>query len=161
MIHFLSFTLLFFSCYSSVQAGTLDHNQSCSQGENRLQAGTYQFWSQCNLQNWCAPSGVCTPKGCRKDDFPFGYNPNDRLPEKCPKGQFCPDEEDACQTLLVVGSPCQLNRDGIFQSHYQPFRRSTSILDQCEAPPNFKELADNTGRGLNFNGSVCLNNQCM
>ena len=34
-------------------------------------------------------------------------------------------------------------------------------LDECEGPPNFKELADNTGFGLNVNGSVCLNNICM
>jgi hypothetical protein len=33
--------------------------------------------------------------------------------------------------------------------------------DQCEAPPNFKQLVDDSGRGLNFNGSVCLNNVCM
>jgi len=144
MIGLLSSTLLFFSCYYPVQAGTLGKDQLCNQGENRLQVGTYQFWSECDSRNWCAPGGTCAPKGCRKDDFPFGYGPNDHLPDKCPKGQFCPDEEDKCQNLLTVGSPCQLNRD-----------------DQCEAPPNFKELADDTGRGLNFNGSVCLNNQCM
>jgi len=46
--------------------------------------------------------------------------------------------------MLPVGSPCQLNRD-----------------DQCQPPPNFKELADTSGRGLNFNGSVCLNYVCM
>lgn len=34
-------------------------------------------------------------------------------------------------------------------------------LDQCEAPPNFKELADTSGRGLNYNGAICLQNQCM
>ncbi len=33
--------------------------------------------------------------------------------------------------------------------------------DECEGPPNFKELADTTGFGLNYNGSVCLNNICM
>jgi hypothetical protein len=38
---------------------------------------------------------------------------------------------------------------------------SPSLKDQCEAPPNFSELADKLHRGLNFNGSVCLNNQCM
>jgi len=34
-------------------------------------------------------------------------------------------------------------------------------LDQCQGPTNFRELADASGRGLNFNGSVCLNNVCM
>ena len=115
MTRFLSYTLLFFCCYSFVQAGSLNKNQSCVQSANRLQAGTYQFWSQCNSQTWCAPSGVCTAKGCRRDDFPFGYT-NGHLPEKCPQGQFCPDEEDACQSILPVGSPCQLNRDGTCQS---------------------------------------------
>ena len=35
------------------------------------------------------------------------------------------------------------------------------FLDQCEPPPNFQELSDTSGRGLNYNGSVCLNNVCM
>ncbi|KAF8637061.1 hypothetical protein AX17_003082 [Amanita inopinata Kibby_2008] len=34
-------------------------------------------------------------------------------------------------------------------------------IDQCEGPPNFRELSDDTGRGLNVNGSVCLNDTCM
>ena len=33
--------------------------------------------------------------------------------------------------------------------------------DECLGPPNFKELSDTTGFGLNVNGSVCLNNICM
>ncbi|KAF9461321.1 hypothetical protein BDZ94DRAFT_1167869 [Collybia nuda] len=141
MIRLLSFTLLFISC---VHAGTLEFGSTCNQGENRLQAGTYQFWSECDQRTYCASNSTCAHRGCRKDEFPFGYSPTDHLPDKCLKGQFCPDEEDRCQDILPVGSPCQLNRD-----------------DQCEAPPNFKELADTSGRGLNYNGSVCLNNQCM
>ena len=34
-------------------------------------------------------------------------------------------------------------------------------VDECEGPPNFKDLADKSGYGLNVNGSVCLNNVCM
>ncbi len=33
--------------------------------------------------------------------------------------------------------------------------------DQCLGPDNFKDLADTSGRGLNVNGSVCLNYMCM
>ena len=33
--------------------------------------------------------------------------------------------------------------------------------DECEGPPNFAELRDTTGFGLNVNGSICLNNICM
>ncbi|KAG5729201.1 hypothetical protein E4T56_gene14559 [Termitomyces sp. T112] len=140
----LPFTIIFFFSYSLVNAGSLNSGDSCNQGENRLQAGTYQFWDECNSQTYCSSGGKCEPKGCRKDDFPFGYTDDEKFPPKCPKGQFCPDEEDQCQNLLPVDSPCQLNRD-----------------DQCEPPPNFKELADTTGRGLNVNGSVCLNSVCL
>ncbi|KAF7361974.1 Smr domain-containing protein [Mycena venus] len=76
--------------------------------------------------------------------FPFGYEKGSHLPDKCPDGQFCPDEADACQDLLPVDSPCQLNRD-----------------DECAPPPNAAELKDTTNRGLNVNGAVCLNNVCM
>lgn len=33
--------------------------------------------------------------------------------------------------------------------------------DECEGPPDWKDLADNSGLGINVNGSVCLNNLCM
>ncbi|GJJ06569.1 hypothetical protein Clacol_000762 [Clathrus columnatus] len=79
--------------------------------------------------------------GCRRDEFPLGYAQDAVLPPKCPPGQFCPDEGDACQPLLPVGSPCQLNRD-----------------DECAPPPNFKELAN---KDFNHNGSVCINFQCF
>jgi hypothetical protein len=35
------------------------------------------------------------------------------------------------------------------------------LLDECEGPPNFLELRDTSNKGLNVNGSVCLNYQCM
>ncbi|KAI0790834.1 hypothetical protein C8Q75DRAFT_760909 [Abortiporus biennis] len=137
----LPLTLLsFFAFGTNAAVG----NESCSLADQRLQIGTFQFNSDCDAMWFCNSSQICDWKGCRRDDFPFGYDPDQALPEKCPDGQFCPDEEDACQSLLAVGSPCQLNRD-----------------DECEAPPNFKELADNSGMGLNVNGSVCLNNVCM
>ena len=46
-------------------------------------------------------------------------------------------------------------------STYPDALRSDSHSDECEGPPNFKDLADKTGYGLNVNGSVCLNNICM
>jgi len=131
--------------FVSVNAGKQNHGQNCTTGDNRLQVGTYQFWSDCDTVTFCNSSSLCDLKKCRKDVFPFGYpQDSDSIPPMCPKGQFCPDEEDACQPLLAVGSPCQLNRD-----------------DQCQAPDNFAQLADNTAHGLNFNGSVCLNGICM
>jgi len=138
-------TLLLLSSFAAVHAGNKTKGLGCNQGNNRLQTGTYQFWSECTASNYCSDAAVCEPKKCRKDDFPFGYAQNSQIiPDKCAKGQFCPDEGSECQPLLAVGEKCQMNRD-----------------DQCEGPPNFRELADESGRGLNVNGSVCLNNICM
>jgi len=141
---FLPLTLLLLSLGSQDGVHAAQGNESCAQSDQRLQLGTYQFTSDCDAMWWCNTSQICDWKGCRRDEFPFGYWPNVTQPDRCPRGQFCPDEEDTCQDLLPVGSACQFNRD-----------------DQCEAPPNFKELADHTGFGLNVNGSVCLNNVCM
>ncbi len=40
-------------------------------------------------------------------------------------------------------------------------RITSSSLDSCLGPDNFKELRDTTGRGLNVNGSICLNFVCQ
>lgn len=163
-MHSLPFTLLLLSSFAAVYAGSATRGQPCNQGNNRLQTGTYQFWSECTASNYCSDAGVCEAKRCRRDDFPFGYaQGSHEIPDKCAKGMFCPDEGTDCQPLLPVGSPCQMNRDGglIFLLFCPNSPHSIPPKDQCEAPPNFKELADTTGRGLNFNGSVCLNNICM
>jgi hypothetical protein len=139
--YYLFFALFPFVC----DAGSLNKGEPCSQSNNKLQFGTFQFWDQCNSQTYCSSGGTCEAKGCRRDDFPFGYATGSKsIPDKCPTGQFCPDEEDQCLPLLAVDSPCQLNRD-----------------DECEGPPNFAELSDQTGQGRNVNGSVCLNYVCM
>ncbi|PFH45892.1 hypothetical protein AMATHDRAFT_184139 [Amanita thiersii Skay4041] len=136
-------SLLFLS--PIIFAGTLNKGEPCSQANSRLQPGTFQFWDECNSQTFCSAAGICEAKGCRRDDFPFGYAQDSKsIPDKCARGTFCPDEEDQCLPVLALGSACQLNRD-----------------DQCEGPPEFKELSDVTGRGLNVNGSICLNNVCM
>ncbi|PWN40670.1 hypothetical protein IE81DRAFT_293049 [Ceraceosorus guamensis] len=58
-------------------------------------------------------TGTCRPKGCRKDEFPFGYKgiPTELLPPLCGPGSYCPDEESACQSLIPIGGDCELNRD--------------------------------------------------
>jgi hypothetical protein len=111
-MHLLPFTLVFSSWYTLVHAGSQTKGQSCTVSNNRLQIGTYQFYSDCDAQTYCSSQGICELKGCRKDQYPFGYSPDATLPPKCPSGQFCPDECDACQPWLPVDSACQLNRDG-------------------------------------------------
>lgn len=149
MISLLPSTLVLFSLGSFiyaplVSAGSVPYNHTCDVSNQRLQVGTYQFETDCDYMTFCNSSNLCDWKGCRRDEFPFGYSSSVPIPPKCPQGAFCPYEQDACQTLLPVNSPCQFNRD-----------------DQCEGPPNWKELADHSGFGLNVNGSVCLNNVCM
>ncbi|KAG1734736.1 uncharacterized protein EDB91DRAFT_1146585 [Suillus paluster] len=140
----LPLTLFFSSWHTFVYAGSQAKGQNCSVSNNRLEIGTYQFHSDCDTQTYCSSQGTCELKGCRKDQYPFGYAPDAELPPKCPSGQFCPDEGDGCQPWLPVGSACQLNRD-----------------DQCEPPPNWQDLDDTSKYGRNVNGSVCLNNVCM
>jgi len=141
----LSTTLIFLSLSPLAWAGNFTQGMSCDPGQNKLQIGTFEFWSQCDQTLWCNSQGKCDAKGCRIDEYSIAWpTGDDKMPPRCPRGSFCPDEEDACQPLLPVGSDCQLSRD-----------------DQCEAPPNYKDLADKTGHGLNVNGSVCLNFKCM
>ncbi|KAG8951948.1 hypothetical protein FRC03_012293 [Tulasnella sp. 419] len=135
--------LLLFTSLSSllVQAQKAGVGQSCIPGNSRLADGTYQFTGDCDPTTYCAQDGICRKKGCRRNEYPFGYRLyTEKLPPRCPVGQFCPDEEDACMPLQELGSLCQLNRD-----------------DQCAPPPNWQELAS----PRNFNGSVCLNYHCM
>lgn len=106
-------TLILLSWNPVVNAGRQTHGEPCNLDNNRLQAGTHQFYSDCSITNYCASNSTCLAKGCRKDEFPFGYEQDSReIPDKCPMGQLCPDEMDTCQDLLPVGSGCQLNRDG-------------------------------------------------
>jgi hypothetical protein len=115
-MHSLSLTLLLFILCPAVLAGNSTQGHPCSVGNSRLQIGTYQFWDECNILTYCSEKGICEAKGCRKDEYPFGFPRNSSFPSKCPTGQFCPDEGSQCQPLLPVGSPCQLNRDGM---HYR------------------------------------------
>lgn len=86
---------------------------SCSLVNNLLQVGTFQLTSDCADDQYCSPAtNKCTPKGCRKDEFPLGYAAGASLPKKCGSGSFCPDEGDDCQPQVPVLNPCQLNRDG-------------------------------------------------
>lgn len=114
-MYILSITLFFtLSLLPLARSSGTDKNAngSCSQSHNQLQVGTYQLTTDCDDTKYCDPSGVCKPKGCRRDEFPLGYAQGAQLPPRCKADEFCPDEGDQCQSLLAVGSACQLNRDG-------------------------------------------------
>lgn len=92
--------------------------QSCSQSNNKITPGNLQLSTDCSPTQFCDSNGQCQPRGCRNQEFPFGFGKEQQsLPTLCSKSQFCPDEGDACQDLLAVGSPCQLNRDGMSIFH--------------------------------------------
>ena len=113
MIPLLPLTLLLFTWNSVVDAGSVKYGQPCVVDHQRLQVGTYQFMTDCDSMTYCNSTNLCDWKGCRKDEFPFGYdNTTIELPTRCNSTSFCPDEEDACQPLLAVNSPCQFNREG-------------------------------------------------
>ncbi|KAH9839470.1 uncharacterized protein C8Q71DRAFT_513434 [Rhodofomes roseus] len=145
-MHSLPLTLaIVYLASHCVRAGTVSKGGDCSVASQRLNLGTYQFYSECDIITFCnATASKCELKGCRKDQFPFGYADNADFPPLCPSGMFCPDEEDQCLEVLPVSSPCQFNRD-----------------DQCQPPPNHAQLKDVQGFGRNSNGAVCLHNICM
>ncbi|THH17339.1 hypothetical protein EW146_g3457 [Bondarzewia mesenterica] len=116
---------------------------TCDTLHNGLRTGTLEFTSDCNVTTWCN-NGSCVPKGCRKDEFPLGWPDNINMPTRCNSSSFCPDEESECIPKLTVGSSCQFNRD-----------------DECLGPDNFKDLRDESGMGLNVNGSLCLDFVCQ
>ncbi|KZT56934.1 hypothetical protein CALCODRAFT_453649 [Calocera cornea HHB12733] len=119
--------------------GTVPVNGTCNLANNGLDPDTRRFVTDCDATGYCSSQGVCEPKGCRKDQYAFGYGSNPQ-PPLCPSGTFCPDEENICLPLIDVGSPCQLNRD-----------------DECAPPPNSDDLSSS----MNSNGSVCLSFTCQ
>ncbi|KEP51173.1 putative Gtr1/RagA G motif protein [Rhizoctonia solani 123E] len=115
--------------------------ESCDPSRNRLSAETRKFSSDCDAMTYCSTEGVCQPKGCRRDEFPFGYAPDVTIPPMCPRDQFCPDEEDMCLPAMSPGSICQLNRD-----------------DQCQPPSDRPELDDGY---LTNRGATCFKYTCQ
>ncbi|EGG10207.1 uncharacterized protein MELLADRAFT_26925, partial [Melampsora larici-populina 98AG31] len=86
--------------------------EPCREANNKLDPNTHKFLSDCGPIDFCnGTTQTCELKGCRVDEFPFGYDSDDTLPEMCADGYVCPDEESSCQPLMALGGPCQLNRD--------------------------------------------------
>ncbi|KAI4522153.1 hypothetical protein K525DRAFT_199469 [Schizophyllum commune Loenen D] len=123
-----------------VLGGSVGLGGNCTTENDHLDVLTHKFMSDCSDSAFCtAPNGVCQPRRCRRDEFPFGYPPDAPLPPLCPPGSFCPDEGDGCRVLVPLGSVCQLARD-----------------EQCSAPPDWRDLAS----PYNANGSICLHSTC-
>ncbi|KDQ19217.1 hypothetical protein BOTBODRAFT_27797 [Botryobasidium botryosum FD-172 SS1] len=140
---FHSFSLLLsvvlFLLLQATLAGHIPTGERCDLSKNGLDHATHKFLSDCNPRAYCARNGTCANKGCRRDEYPFGYEKGQDLPPMCHHGEYCPDEEDACRPLVTLGGACQLNRD-----------------DECKPPHNFAVLAS----PQNFNGSICLASRC-
>jgi hypothetical protein len=87
----------------------------CNPNNTRLLVENNQLRSDCGYVAWCdASDNICKIRGCRRDEWPFGFNKVSRhlWPPRCPTGQFCPDEESGCLQQVGLGDPCQLSRDG-------------------------------------------------
>ena len=111
MLTFLSVPLL--SLLATVPLVAADNTDTCDTSHTGLRVGTLEYTSDCNATTWCN-NGVCENKGCRIDEYPLGWPNSIAMPDRCGTGEFCPDEESECLPKLVVGSACQLNRDGMF-----------------------------------------------
>lgn len=140
-MHSAFLTFLLFVLSPAVSAGNLTQGHPCNVGNSRLQVGTYQFWDECNVLAYCSEQDVCKLKGCRKDEFPFGFPHNSTFPPKCSAGSFCPDEGSSCQPLLAVGSPCQLNRDGAqYPNTWQRSRPSSNSTRSMPTSSKFSRF---------------------
>ena len=141
--HLLVFVCVYIcgSLITPAQCGTLPEGSPCSSAHNRIDKLSHRFIDDCDDKTFCSgsPDGICIPKRCRADLFPFGYKDGDVLPPLCDPGSFCPDEGGGCVPLVEVGRPCQMNQDR-----------------ECAPPPNWQELASD----WNFNGSLCLGSVC-
>ncbi|TFK49088.1 hypothetical protein OE88DRAFT_1633826 [Heliocybe sulcata] len=135
---------LFLVSLPLVQSGSVPAGGACSTDNNHVESSTKKSLTDCDDKTFCLVSGstngTCTPKKCRRDEFPFGYNPGETIPPICSQGTFCPDDGSGCQPLIDVGGTCELSRD-----------------EQCKQPPNWDKLSSH----LNFNGSICLHSRCM
>jgi len=141
----------------------------CSPKSTRLNPSTHKLISECVETSFCwAPPGtpvnatglgVCIPRRCRRDEFPFGYGtygggiggrskvkgsmvqvanaPGVELPPLCANGSFCPDSGSGCQLQATVGDRCELARD-----------------EQCAPPPPDPEVAEKDNR------ATCLMMTC-
>jgi hypothetical protein len=80
--------------------------------------------------------------------------------------QFCPDEGSQCALKpclkLKIFKVGQFDRTvrSIFKN-LMTHSNHLFPLDSCIGPDDFKDLRDSTGRGLNVNGSICLNLVCQ
>jgi hypothetical protein len=93
-------------------AGSVPDGKTCNVNNNRLLAGTNQFYSDCDSTTYCESSNsTCVHQGCRNAIFPLQKYPF-ATPPICGSGEFCPDEQSKCLPLVAVGDQCQLNRDG-------------------------------------------------
>ncbi|KAJ3569936.1 hypothetical protein NP233_g4734 [Leucocoprinus birnbaumii] len=91
--------------------------------------------------------GVCVPRACRRDEFPFGFPSDSPLPPLCSsENVFCPDNGSGCRSVLSVGSPCELGRD-----------------EQCAVPQGLgsgSQFNIYKDKGLTNKGALCLNRSC-
>jgi hypothetical protein len=88
---------------------------ACNPNNTRLLLDNNQLKSDCGYVAWCDTSdNTCKARGCRRDEYPFGYNTVERSlwPPLCSEEQFCPDEGSSCINKVGLGQGCQLNRDG-------------------------------------------------
>lgn len=119
--------------------------RSCSATNNHLDALSHKLISDCDPKSFCssATNGTCQPRVCRRDEFAYGYLPDEAIPSLCPAGAFCPDDGSGCVEQREVGGMCEMGRD-----------------EQCGAMQGWDSEGSGLGDRMNTNGSVCLKGVC-
>lgn len=117
---FILYLCGFLSLHSlgAAQSQHVSLNATCEPNSNRVDFATHKFMSDCEPRTYCnLLNNTCQLKGCRVDEYPFGYDRGEILPPLCPPGSFCPDAQSQCLPLWPVRHSCELARDGVSFSH--------------------------------------------
>ncbi|KAH9809332.1 hypothetical protein DFH28DRAFT_989608 [Melampsora americana] len=82
-------TSIIFTIATANNKGLLATGEPCREANNKLDPNTHKFISDCGPINFCnGTTQTCKLKGCRIDEFPFGYDSDDTLPGMCADGKI-------------------------------------------------------------------------
>ena len=127
----------------------------CNPNNTRMLVDNNQLRTDCGYLAWCDPTdNTCKVRGCRRDEWPFGFNRKVRelWPPKCNAGQFCPDEGSYCMDMVGLGAQCQLSRDG---------ECSGRAVEKGSSHCLVSVRADQCVQSASPRGVTCLHNRCV
>lgn len=86
-MHSIPTSLITILLVTSIES-ILSTGEPCQESNNKLDPNSHKFLSDCGPIDFCnSTTQTCDLKGCRTDEFPFGYSSEDLMPELCKDGE--------------------------------------------------------------------------